>query len=49
MGVGCCKIEAGQQLQLVELFVAEVTARTAAELTDLHRNTVALFYHKLRG
>jgi transposase len=30
------------------MFVAEVTARTAADLTGLHRNSAALFYHKLR-
>lgn len=37
-----------QQLELLQFFVAEVTARTAADLTGLNRNTVALFYHKIR-
>ena len=36
------------QLRLLELFVAAVTARTAAELAGVHRNTATLFYHKLR-
>ncbi|MGH7015357.1 MAG: hypothetical protein ACREEL_14625 [Stellaceae bacterium] len=35
-------------MRLVELFVAEVTARTAADLIGMHRNSAALFYHKLR-
>jgi transposase len=48
MGLERCKIGGKKQDKLLELFVAEVTARTAADLTGLHRNTVALFYHKLR-
>ena len=48
MGIKRCKLGKKQQLWLMELFVAEVTARTAADLTDLHRNSAALFYHKLR-
>ena len=48
MGLGRCRIGARKQVGLLELFVAEVTARTAADLTGLHRNSVALFYHKLR-
>ena len=33
----------------MELFVAESTARTAADLVRVHRNSAALFYHKLRS
>ncbi len=33
---------------MLEFFIAEVTARTAADLLDVHHNTAALFYHKLR-
>ena len=36
------------QLELIRLFVAGVPARTAAELTGVNRNTVILYYHKLR-
>lgn len=32
----------------MEYFIAEVTARTADDLADLSRNTVSLFYKKLR-
>jgi len=30
------------------MFIAEVTARTAADLVGCHRNSAALYYHKLR-
>lgn len=37
------------QLQkLLEFFVAGVTARTAAELVGINRNSANLFYNKLR-
>lgn len=48
MPVNRCRIGRKQQVKLLELFVAEVTARTAADLTGVHRNTAALFFHKLR-
>lgn len=48
MGIKRCRLSKKQQLRLMELFVAEVTARMAADLTGLHRNSAALFYHKLR-
>ena len=32
----------------MKYFIAEVTARTAADLANLNRNTVSLFYKKLR-
>jgi transposase len=43
-----CKISRYKQGRLLELFVAEVTARTAADLVGLNRRTATLFYHKLR-
>jgi transposase len=48
MSIKRCRISKKQQLWLLELFIAEVTAGTAADLTRLHRNRAALYYHKLR-
>ncbi len=48
MTLSRCRISEIQQIKLLELFVAQVTARTAADLTEVHRNTAALYYHKLR-
>ena len=36
------------QNKLLEQFVAGVSARTAADLTGVNRNTAILFFHKLR-
>lgn len=36
------------QQELVRQFVAGVSARTAAELTGVNRNTAILYFHKLR-
>lgn len=36
------------QQELIRLFVAGVSARTAAELCGVNRNTAILFFHKLR-
>lgn len=36
------------QRRLIEHFVAGTTARTAAELVGVNRNTAILYYHKLR-
>ena len=36
------------QLRLLEYFVLEVTARSATNLLDIHPNTAALFYKKIR-
>lgn len=47
MAIRRCRISRKQQIRLIELFVAGVTARTAADLAGLHRNNGALFYHKL--
>ena len=41
-------LSSGQLDKLLEFFVAGVTARTAAELTGIHRNSANLFYNKLR-
>lgn len=48
MGLTRCRISKIQQLKLLELFVAQATARTAADLVGIHRNSAALYYHKLR-
>ncbi len=37
-----------KQERLIEHFVAGTTARTAARLVGVHRNTAAYFYHNLR-
>ncbi len=43
-----CKLSKKHQIRLVECFVLEVTARSAADLIGLQPNTAALFYRKLR-
>lgn len=48
MGIKRCRLTKKAQLRLVEFFVLEVTARSAADLLGLQANTVALFYTKLR-
>lgn len=48
MGLKGCRLSKNQQLRLLEFFVAEVTARSAADLLDIHPNSAALFYRKLR-
>ena len=42
------KLSPRQHGELLKLFVAGTTARTAAELVGVHRNTAALFFRKLR-
>ena len=37
-----------QQGRLIDLFVAGATARTAAEIAGVSRNTARTFYHRLR-
>lgn len=49
MGIRYCRLCPRQRGELVELFVAGSTARTAAALAGVHRNTAALFFAKLRG
>lgn len=48
MALSRCRISKKQQIKLIELFVAQVTARTAADLVGVHRNSAALYFHKLR-
>ena len=43
-----CKIERKVQLRLLEYFVLEVTARSAADMLGIQSNTAALFYRKIR-
>ena len=43
-----CKLLRKQQLKLLEYFVLEVTARSAADLLGIQSNSAALFYRKLR-
>ena len=37
-----------KQNKLIELFVAGMTARTAAELVNVNKNTAAFYFHRLR-
>jgi transposase len=48
MSISRCKLSKNKQLRLLEFFVAEVTARAAADLTDMNYHTVRLFYQKIR-
>jgi len=42
-----CKLSNNKQLELMKYFVAGATARTAADLVEIHRNTAVRFFHKL--
>ncbi|MDR4459287.1 MAG: IS1595 family transposase [Nitrospirales bacterium] len=42
------RLSAGKRDRLIEHFVAGTTARAAAELVGVHRNTAIQFYHRLR-
>jgi transposase len=48
MKIRRCKILRKTQHKLLEFFVLEVTARSAADLVGIQANTAALFYHKVR-
>ena len=48
MKITRCKLIRKQQLRLLEYFVLEVTARSAADLLGIQPNSAALFYRKLR-
>ena len=37
-----------KQYKLIELFLAGVTARTAAELVGVNKSTAAYYFHRLR-
>ena len=43
-----CKLSRNKQLELIRYFIAGSTARTAADLAGIHRNTAIRFFHKLR-
>lgn len=42
------KLGVRKAMRLVEHFVAETTARTAADLVGVNKATTALFYRKIR-
>jgi transposase len=48
MKISHCKILKKDQRRLLEFFVLQVTARSAADLVGIQANTAALFYHKIR-
>jgi transposase len=48
MSLNRCKLSAKLQSRLVEFFVLEVTARSAASVLGIQPNTAALYYRKLR-
>ncbi len=48
MGIKRCKLGKSQQLRVLEYFVLEVTARSAADLLGMQANTAMLFYRKVR-
>ena len=37
-----------KQNKLIELFIAGVTARTAAQLVGVNKNTATYYFHRLR-
>jgi len=43
-----CKLSKNIQKQLLEFFVLEVTARSAADILSIQPNTAILFYQKIR-
>lgn len=48
MKISHCKLIKKQQLRLLEFFVLEVTARSAADILGIQPNTAMLFYKKIR-
>jgi len=46
--ITCCKLNKTHQKRLLEFFVLEVIARSAADVLQIHPNTAALFYKKVR-
>lgn len=43
-----CRLTEKQQDKLLEFFVGEMTARTAADLAGVNKTTAAYFFHRLR-
>ena len=48
MKISHCKILKKDQRWLLEFFVLQATARSAADVVGIQANTAALFYHKIR-
>ena len=48
MKLSHCKLNRKVQVKLLEFFVLEVTARSAADILGIHPNSAALFYRKIR-
>lgn len=48
MSISRCRLKKYTQIKLLEYFVLESTARTAANLLNIQPNTAALFYRKIR-
>jgi transposase len=48
MGISHCRLSKKHQRKLLEYFVLEVTARSAADVLGIQPNSAALFYRKLR-
>ena len=48
MQITYCKLSKRIQKWLLEFFVLEVIAHAAANILDIHPNSTALFYHKIR-
>lgn len=48
MKLSHCKLARKHQIRLLEFFVLEVTARSAADLLGIQPNSAVLFYRKLR-
>jgi transposase len=48
MAISHCRLSKSTQLRLLEYFVLEVTARSAANLLGIQANSAILFYRKVR-
>ena len=48
MKISHCRLLKKIQLRLLEFFVLEVTARSAADILGIQPNSAALFYRKIR-
>ncbi len=46
--INSCKLKKKDQLKLLEYFILEVTARSAANILGIQPNSSVLFYHKIR-
>jgi len=49
MSIIRCKISKKKHDELLQLFIAKVTARTAADLVGISRHTATLYYQKIKG